>query len=214
VEEPSTSARLTNGDNESIPAGARVTYVNNRRIVLREENFRESEESDEDFFARVYTDYKHREAQADIHDIDYDDVPYWPYEWLVKVETEYYFRYEGTMIVPPCWEVVHWRVMKDPIRVPQRQIDELNRLLAWRISPDSCEPDSAGRVSKDGNKVDLNRDVQYMHLLHRLVFCECKDWPSKFPNDREWCANWRDTSGADARRFYETPYSFDSNGQW
>jgi Eukaryotic-type carbonic anhydrase len=118
--------------------------VNGRRVLLRPENFVKSDEDDQQYFDRIYGDFKHREAQEAktsngtrtiIHDLDYEDVPFWPYEWIVKVETEYYFRYEGTQLVPPCWETVHWRLMKDPIRVPQRQIDELNRLLAWRLSP-------------------------------------------------------------------------------
>jgi Eukaryotic-type carbonic anhydrase len=211
----SASAAYEAAQTNSIPPGAKVTTVNNKRFLLREENFRESTEGDQEYFDRVYADFKHREMQAAdaLFELDYEDVPYWPYEWLVKVETEYYFRYEGTMIVPPCWEVVHWRTMKDPIRVHKRQIEELNRLLAWRIAPSpSCEPDTAGRVSRDGNRVDLNRDTQYIHLQHRLVFCECKDWPSKFPSDKEWCTDWKE--GSAEPRFYERPYSFDSNGEW
>lgn len=208
-----TSQEKNVEEEKTLPDGAKTTYVNGRRILLRKENFRESTESDQEYFDRIYKDFKHRQTQVVVHDIDYADVPYWPYEWLVKVETEYYFRYEGTQIVPPCWEVVHWRTMKDPIRVHPRQIDELNRLLAWRIAPSpSCEFDSAGRVSSDGNRVDLNRDTQYYHPQHRLVFCECKDWPSKFENDQAWCTNWREDPGT--TRFYDTPYSFDSNGEW
>lgn len=107
------------------------------------------------------------------------------------------------------------RVLKDPIRVHKRQIDELNRLLAWRVAPSGsnrCERDTAGRVSSDGNRVELNREVQYKHLQHRMVFCECKDWPSKFESDQEWCSGWREDAGQ--KRFYGTPYSFDTNGEW
>lgn len=116
------------------------------------------------------------------------------------------------MLVPPCWETVHWRVMKDPIRVHRRQIAELNRLLAWRRDPDTCRRDTAGIVSDDGNTVKMNREVQYYHNRHRKVFCECKDWPSKFEGDRAWCDDWRDD--VDHDRFYRRPYSFDSNGKW
>jgi len=245
---------------ETTPEGAKVAHVNGRKLLLRRENFEKSyEEDNEAYFERIYRDFNHREAQATIHDIDYADVEYWPYEWLLKVGTEYYFRYEGTQIVPPCWETVHWRVMKDPIRVHQRQIDELNRLLAWRLSPDGdneCEVDTAGRLASDGDHVDMNRDVQYLgslrkllpfviarlykptfpfasslnHLLpqtsrpfayffclfllcaDRMVFCQCNDWPSKFPADAEWCKNWKTDSGY--QRLYGDPYSFDSNGEW
>lgn len=189
--------------------------------------------------------------QTTVHDTDYADVPFFEYEWLIKVETEYYFRYEGTMLVPPCWDVVHWRVMKDPIRVNRRQVDELNRLLAWRLSPsgaNQCEVDTAGRLRADGNRDKVFRDLQYLHpqrrsschtrmtllalpdshiiflpsrclkslfrcvsgLLDRMVFCECSDWPSKFPADQAWCKNWRTEDKS--KRFFSTPYNFDTGG--
>ena len=116
------------------------------------------------------------------------------------------------MVVPPCYDTVHWRPFKDPIRVHPRQIAELQRLLAWRLNEDSCNVDTAGVLSEDGNRITANREIQYYHNTHRKVFCECKDWPSKFEGDREWCANWREDTNYD--RFYVRPYSFDSNGKW
>jgi len=141
--------------------------------------------------------------------INYDDVEYFPYEWLVKVNTEYYFRYEGTQAVPPCKDQVHWRIMKDPIPIAPHQLAELQRLLAERISPkDSktkeCELDNAGAVRPDTDEklFDFARPTQKFHKLHRKVFCECKDWKSKFPADRAWCKrNVID-------RFYRNPYGF------
>ena len=102
--------------------------------------------------------------------------------------------------------------MKDPIRVHKRQIAELNRLLAWRLNPDTCEIDTAGVISDDGNTIKANREIQYYHSTHRMVFCECKDWPSKFESDKEWCDDWEDDT--DYTRFYKQPYSFDSDGKW
>jgi len=200
---------------EPIPEGAKVTYVDGRKVILRKENFDEDGEDEDVYFQRLYNDYKHRSMQEVIHEIDYEDVEYWPYEWMLKVGTEYYYRYEGTQMVPPCWEVVHWRVMKDPIKVHKRQIRELNRLLAWRRSPSGanrCQPDTAGVLSRNGKRVALNREIQYYHTQHRKVFCECKDWPSKFEGDQEWCKNWKEDTAGD--RFYKTPYSFDTQGEW
>jgi hypothetical protein len=200
---------------DEIPEGYVATHVNGRRLLLGPENF--DEDIDEHvYFEQVMSDYKRRKLQnLGIHEEDYANVAYWPYEWLLEVGTEYYFRYEGTQTVPPCWEVVHWRVMKDPIKVHPRQIEELNRLLAWRLSTsgsNECEVDTAGRLSDDGNTVDVSRETQYYHLQHRKVFCECKDWPSKFEGDKEWCKNWKLSNGED--RFYDTPYSFDTGGEW
>ena len=61
------------------------------------------------------------------------------------------------MLVPPRWDTVHWRLMKDPIRVHKRQIDDLYRLLAWRLNPDTCKVDTAGILSDDGNWIKATR---------------------------------------------------------
>ena len=174
--------------------------------------------------------YHERHRRLESFQENYDDVYYWvrvvifacfcftgaffspslsplqAYEWMLKVGTEYYFRYEGTQVVPPCRQVVHWRVMKDPIRVHERQIAELNRLLAWRINEDTCTAETAGVLSEDGNKVNVNREIQYTHRNHRKVFCECKDWPSQFLNDQIWCTDWE--NDPNYNRFYAYPYSF------
>lgn len=199
---------------DDLREGDKVHYVTGQKYIVREENFRETTEDDNEYFDRIYTDFKrrHRDLSEVIHDENYDDVEFNTYEWMLKVETEYYFRYEGTMLVPPCWDVVHWRAMKDPLRVHSRQIAELHRLLAWRLDADTCTKETAGIVSPDGNTIELNREVQYVHTQHRKVFCECKDWPSKFQNDREWCRRWNEDVNHD--RFYRHPYSFDSDGKW
>lgn len=112
--------------------------------------------------------------------LNYDDVEYFPYQWMLKVKTEYYFRYEGTLTVPPCFNKVHWRVMKDPILVHPRQIREIERLLAQRIAPlgttNSCQNDTAGkpREGREGEAADYNRPLQNFHKLHRKVICECQ----------------------------------------
>jgi hypothetical protein len=144
---------------------------------------------------------------------NYVNVRYSPYEWMREVGTEYFYRYEGTQMVPPCYEKVHYRVMKDPIRIHPDQLAELERLLAWRIAPkgsefNECQRDSAGpdRAGSSGNAVDLNRPLQSYSNIHRKVFCECGDWDSKFQGDKDWCELDQQT------RWYEKPYNFDSSG--
>jgi Eukaryotic-type carbonic anhydrase len=191
--------------------GAKEFNVYGKKFLLSKENFVPIEEDEQTYFDRQYSEHQRRNQQT-VHDVDYEDLDWAPYEWLFRVETEYYFRYEGTMVQPPCWEVIHWRPLKDPIRVHKRQIDELNRLMAWRLNPDTCARDTAGIVSADSSRIEAHREIQYMHDQHRFVFCECKDWPSKFKGDREWCHRWNeDTSYT---RFYEHPYSFDKNAGW
>ena len=101
--------------------------------------------------------------------------------------------------------------MKDPIRIHPRQLQELQRLIADRISPkgspvNECEADTAAKVQRDGNKViDVNtaRPLMEWERVHFKTFCECKEWPSKWPEDRKWC-RIDDVN----ERFYDKKYNF------
>jgi len=155
--------------------------------------------------------------------VQYDELEwhnYWP---MIGVRTEYYFRYSGSQTIPPCYGnfVVeakngtnHWRVMKDPIRIHPRQLQELRRLTAERIAPvnstvNACRPDTAAKITRDtedSSKIlDVNnaRPLQSWKTPHFKTFCECKDWPSKWPEDRKWC-EIEDIN----ERFYEKPYNY------
>jgi hypothetical protein len=153
--------------------------------------------------------------------MNYDHVgPWYNYFPMLDVRTEYYYRYEGTQTIPPCYgrffnganrgDTNHWRIMKDPIRVSQRQIDEMHRLLARRIAPPndplrSCENDTAGKVDPvDSDKISVARPLQRFSNTHRKVFCECTDWGSKFEEDRAWCRRRQ------SERYYEHPYNFET----
>jgi hypothetical protein len=111
-----------------------------------------------------------------------------PYDWLKKVATEYYFRYEGSLTVPPCFaQSVHWRVMKNSIRVAPDQIRQLEDLIANRVNPTTCIRDTAGVMRNNSIAVDVNRPIQSLSAGHKAVFCECIDWESSMPNDVAWC---------------------------
>ena len=100
--------------------------------------------------------------------------------------------------------------MKDPIRVATHQIQELERLLAWRLNG-SCDSATAGKP-RPGNPdaVDVNRPLQSLEKGHRMVFCECKDWPSTFPEERAWCRKWQ--TREPELRLFERPYNWDQDG--
>lgn len=102
---------------------------------------------------------------------------------------QYYFRYEGSMVEPPCFDTsVHWRVMKDAIRVSPRQIKKLERIIARRLNPETCERESAGKP-REGHPIrrDVARPLQATSSKHALVYCECEDWESHLPADLEYC---------------------------
>jgi Eukaryotic-type carbonic anhydrase len=98
---------------------------------------------------------------------------------------QYYYRYEGTMPEPPCIEGVHWRVIKDPIKVAPSQIEQLTLLLKNRLDPDTCEYHTDAKVA--GRKVFINRPLQTNTQRHKTVYCECEDWVSKSKKDEAHC---------------------------
>jgi hypothetical protein len=155
--------------------------------------------------------------------LNYDHVgPWFNYFPMLGVRTEYYYRYSGTQTVPPCYgrffegnnrrQTNHWRVLKDPIRVTQRQVDEMHRLLKERIASvddplASCEPDTAAKVDEnDPTKISVARPVMETRSTHYKVFCECEDWRSKFPEDVEWCKKGLQD------RLFNHPYNFETDG--
>lgn len=104
------------------------------------------------------------------------------------------------------------------MRIHPRQLRELQRLMADRIAPqgsvvNECQPDTAARVARDPSnsrrilEVDAARPIMYTSPAHYETFCECKDWPSKWPEDMEWC-KMQDIN----ERFYSQPYNFETDG--
>lgn len=156
------------------------------------------------------------EAFHQRHLVAGNDLDWFNYFAMLGVRTEYYYRYIGSQTTPPCYGDYdkstsrgknHWRVMKDPIRIHPRQLREMQRLIRERIAPKddpvvACQRDTAAKIGSDGT-VDTARPLQSTNPAHYDVFCECKDWPSKWPEDREWCRIKNVTE-----RFYKQPYNF------
>jgi len=176
-------------------------------LDIEPENFRDDDWT-EDEWTQFQEEYSRTHplnttnplSSGERHLLNYDHVPHNNYQFLLESRTEYYFRYQGTMTIPPCYgrhiggsrvQTNHWRVMKDPIRVHPRQIAELNRLLKERIAPsdsdsNACQPDTAGKVDSDG-KIWVARPLQERSRTHYNTFCECDRWSSKVPEDKAWC---------------------------
>jgi len=163
----------------------------------------------------VHTDDLHRRL------IEGDETEWFNYWPMLGARTEYYYRYQGTATIPPCYGsdtraskrgVNHWRVLKDPIRIQSTQLKELERLIRDRIAPPDdpvmpCQPDTAAKVSDDG-RVNVARPLMSTdEEAHDPTFCECKDWVSKWPEDQAWC----ETEDLE-ERLYLTPYNFESDG--
>ena len=172
--------------------------------------------------------FNHTAETEDIEDpdrrrrlIEAAELEWFNYFPMLGVRTEYYFRYSGSQTIPPCYGnfveqsrkgTLHWRVMKDPIRIHKRQLAELKRLLRERIAPPTdpvnpCRPDTAVKVDTQTGDVNGARPLQYFHSAHFKVFCECVNWPSKWPEDRDWCEITNQQE-----RFFDHPYNFHTDG--
>ena len=150
--------------------------------------------------------------------LNYDHVDWFNYFGMLGVRTEYYYRYSGTQTIPPCHgkfvpegnreNTNHWRVMKDPLRISKRQLNEMHRLLRERIAPidapvNACMSDTAAKVNVETGEVNVARPLQSKNEIHYVTFCECDDWKSKWIEDQNWC------SITDKKtRFYDRPYNF------
>lgn len=91
---------------------------------------------------------------------------------------------------PPCFEGVHWRVLKDAIKVAPSQLRALEKLLANRLDPVTCERYTAGRrrfPNRDPERLAVNRPLQTVTEKHNLVYCECADFVSRAENDQAYC---------------------------
>jgi Eukaryotic-type carbonic anhydrase len=135
-----------------------------------------------------------------------------PYDWYAKAKTwvrfilsllsppfygthlchcaKYYFRYVGATPEPPCFEGVHWRVLKDPIKVAPSQLQRLEKLLYNRIDPASCKRYTAGTrrfPNREPERLAYNRPLQTVTDEHKLMYCECADFTSRAENDIAYC---------------------------
>jgi Eukaryotic-type carbonic anhydrase len=175
------------------------------------------------FIAEQYEKDLRKSSAHDHHGrelMNYEHVDWFNYFPMIGCRTEYYFRYSGTQTIPPCHgrfasgqsraNTNNWRAMKDPIRISQRQLLELNRLLRDRIAPiddpiNQCQPDTAGKVDPDTGMISVARPLQQQSKPHYTVFCECANWISKWAEDLNWCLEQDQLT-----RFYGNPYNFPS----
>lgn len=106
------------------------------------------------------------------------------------LRAKYYFRYVGSTPEPPCFEGVHWRVLKDPIKVAPSQLRSLEKLLYNRIDPVTCQRYTAGTrrfPNRDPERLAYNRPLQTVTDEHKLMYCECADFKSRAENDLAYC---------------------------
>lgn len=194
-----------------------------KQIHVEKENLDSMDDFDWDaFIAEQYKqDEEIERVQTSRRLMNYDHIKWFNYFPMTKVRTEYYFRYQGTQTTPPCYgkltsgrkQTNAWRVFKDPIRVTQRQIDEMHRLIRERIAPSTspvnkCKPDTGAVVDSVTKEVNVARPLQKSVTANFATFCECENWRSHWIEDREWCRKYQ---GDKKARFYGNPYNWEQS---
>jgi hypothetical protein len=114
-----------------------------------------------------------------------------PYVWHELTGSQYYFRYRGSWVEPPCLEdlTAEWRVMKEPIKISPDQFARLATIFYQRLNPSTCVQESAGRLRTGSTyERDFNRPTQTTTNMHEVTYCECIDFTSGYPNDKACCA--------------------------
>jgi hypothetical protein len=88
--------------------------------------------------------------------------------------TIYFYRYKGSLTVPPCSEIVSWRVLDEPLVISRRQLKHLARLLKHgHVNSETCQPDTAVHPTTG----ESYRPLQTLNHEHQtLVHCTSHDF--------------------------------------
>jgi hypothetical protein len=109
--------------------------------------------------------------------------PFHNHDWIEKVGLNTSFAMKGPRVSLRVSRLSR-RVVKDSIRVPRKQILQLEQLVADRVDPTLCIRETAGRIHLNNTKlVDVTRPEQTMASAHRVVYCEYSDSASGKPDD-------------------------------
>jgi len=91
--------------------------------------------------------------------------------------TIYFWRYVGTLTVPPCKKDVQWRLYDSPLKISLQQEATLNWLLRAYRNPKTCRRETIGSPRRDGTRnVDVTRPIQEITYDHLLVHCTSRDF--------------------------------------
>jgi carbonic anhydrase len=234
VYKPARSALDLLLENHMMMSTGNATYEP-KRLQIDPENLESADDFDwdsfiyqeierEDSYKRIKQEGKVESEQDSRNLMNYASLGWYNYFPMTAVRTEYYYRYSGSQTMPPCYgkfetnsakraNTLGWRVMKDPIRVSHRQINEMHRLIKNRIAPkdslrNSCKPDTGAAPHPDGDpdKIWVARPLQANENAHWGVFCECL-WRSHFWEDKDWCKIDDQNT-----KYFEHPYNFEHVG--
>jgi hypothetical protein len=89
TETPSATFPAQLQGNVDMTENVLTVEIQGRQVKVDPENFRPKED-DKTYFQKIRSDFEVRKvATVDVqHSVDYADVFYWPYEWMVAVQTE------------------------------------------------------------------------------------------------------------------------------
>ena len=72
--------------------------------------------------------------------------------------TIYFYRYRGSLTIPPCTSMVNWRVFDEPLQISRRQMKKLANLINNYRDPETCKfatyASSVGETARPLQKFD------------------------------------------------------------
>ena len=96
--------------------------------------------------------------------------------------TIYFYRYMGQLTMPPCSEIVVWRILDEPLLISRKQFKQLGRLLTSYVDPETCE--SAAAVSPHGENYRPLESIN--HEKQEMTHCTEKDFTFwQYPPDQQ-----------------------------
>lgn len=96
--------------------------------------------------------------------------------------TIYFYRYQGQLTMPPCSEIVVWRILDEPLLISRKQFKQLGRLLTSYVDPETCQGASA--VSPHGENYRPLESIN--HEKQEMTHCTEKDFTFwQYPPDQQ-----------------------------
>jgi len=103
-----------------------------------------------------------------------------PYDRNEIMRSIHFYGYTGSLVEPPCTEMVEWRVMDTPMLISRGQLFQMKNLIfRHRTVENGCARTS--NHHEGGAKRPIQRTVK----RHRMYRCTCADFLSDAARDKD-----------------------------
>ena len=106
------------------------------------------------------SDFDEYNYSNDSSDLTSKPFPYdiWP--------TDQFYRYRGSITIPPCTAMVNWRILDTPLKISRRQFKRIAYLINNAIDPKTCQYITAASTNGEVNRPLQRFDYENQDLVH------------------------------------------------